>query len=215
MSYCRVVGCDNRAAGYSPLCPKHRSRKRRHGHEEQRTIGRTDLKPFLKKVEERIAKQPDASLWSICEQRWNTLTHEWRSHPPHTIFRPVRAGAKELVRLADTVSARDVMVTLIAFYLLQDNDPRLFKNETGFRTQLVRAIRSLSGGSYNNWDGAADGRKRRAMKELDPHTVKYLSGLLAELMGPAGLKVAQLERKEEAQRREDTLKFYAAMNEVK
>ena len=107
------------------------------------------------------------------------------------------------------------MVTLIAFYLLQDNDPRLFKNETGFRTQLVRAIRSLSGGSYNNWDGAADGRKRRAMKELDPHTVKYLSGLLAELMGPAGLKVAQLERKEEAQRREDTLKFYAAMNEVK
>jgi hypothetical protein len=107
------------------------------------------------------------------------------------------------------------MVTLIAFYLLQDSDPRMFKNETGFRTQLVRAIRSLSGGSFSDWDGASDGRKRRAMKELDPHTVKYLSGLLAELMGPAGLKVAQLERKEEEERRQATLAFYAAMNEVK
>jgi hypothetical protein len=215
MSYCRVGGCDKRAAGYSPLCPKHRSRKRRHGHEEQRTISKTDLKPFIEKVEARIAKQPDASLWSICEQRWNMLAGEWRSQPPQTIYRFVRAGAKELVRLADTVSARDVMVTLIAFYLLQDNDPRLFKNETGFRTQLVRAIRSLSGGSYRDWDGAADGRKRRAMKELDPHTVKYLSGLLAELLGPAGLKVAKLERQEEEKQRQDTLAFYAAMNEVK
>jgi hypothetical protein len=214
MSYCRVPGCSKRSAGYSPLCPKHRSRKRRHGHEEQRTIGKIDLKPFIKRVEERIAKQPDANLWSICEQRWNKLAETWKAEPPKTIYAPVRAGAKELVRLADTVSARDVMVTLIAFYLLQDNDPRLFKNETGFRTQLVRAIRSLSGGSFADWDGASDGRKRRAMKELDPHTVKYLSGVLAELLGPAGLKVAQLERKEEEERRQATLAFYAAMNEV-
>jgi hypothetical protein len=215
MSHCRVRGCDNRSAGYSPLCPKHRSRKRRHGHEEQRTIGKTDLRPFIKKVEERIAKQPDANLWSICEKRWNMLAETWRAEPPKTIYGPVRAGAKELVRLADTVSARDVMVTLIAFYLLQDNDPRLFKSETGFRTQLVRAIRSLSGGSFADWDGASDGRKRRAMKELDPHTVKYLSGVLAELLGPAGLKVAQLERKEEEERRQATLAFYAALNGVK
>jgi hypothetical protein len=215
MSYCRVPGCSKRSAGYSPLCPKHRSRKRRHGHEEQRTIGKTDLKPFIKRVEERIAKQPDASLWSICEQRWNMLADEWRSQPPKTIYRFVRAGARELVRLADTVSARDVMVTLIAFYLLQDHDPRLFKNETGFRTQLVRAIRSLSSGSYSEWDGASDGRKRRAMKELDPHTVKYLSGELAVILGPAGLKVAQLERKEEEERRQATLAFYAAMSEVR
>ncbi|WP_377828253.1 hypothetical protein ACFKHW_30365 [Bradyrhizobium lupini] len=32
---------------------------------EQRTISNTDLKPFIEKVLVRLAKQPDAKLWTI------------------------------------------------------------------------------------------------------------------------------------------------------
>ena len=73
MPRCRVNGCANARAGHSRLCSKHKSRKRRHGHEEQRTVSKADLKPFVEKVQARIAKQPDARLWSICDQRWDVL----------------------------------------------------------------------------------------------------------------------------------------------
>ncbi|MBR0991029.1 hypothetical protein JQ580_09930 [Bradyrhizobium japonicum] len=122
---------------------------------------------------------------------------------------------KELVRLADTASGRDVAVTVIAMYLLQDYDPRLFKNEMGFRTQLVRRVRSLSGTSFSHWSGASDGRDRRAMKELEPKTAEYLSSLLVRLFGPAGVRVAQLERREEEEQRKERLAYYAALGEVK
>jgi hypothetical protein len=212
---CRVNGCANVRAGRSPLCSKHRSRKRRHGHEQQPTISKAILRPFIDKVHARIAKQPDASLWSICDQRWDMLTAEWRSQPPPTIHRAVRAGARELVRLADTVSGRDVAITVIAVYLLQAHDPRMFKGEAGFRAQLVRRVRGLSSGSFSEWNGAGDGRKHRAMKELEPKTVEYLSGLLVELFGPAGLKIAQLERREEEERRKERLAYADALAGVK
>lgn len=211
---CRVNGCANARAGHSLLCSKHRSRKRRHGHEEQRTISKADLKPFIERVQARIAKQPDAKLWSVCDQRWDMLTGSWRSQPPETIYRYVRAGAKELVRLANTVSGRDVAVTVIAMYLLQAHDPKLFKNEIGFRTQLVRRVRTRSSTSFSHWSGASDGRERRAMKELEPRTAEYLSGLLVELFGPAGVRITKLEQREEEEQRKERLAYYAAISEV-
>jgi hypothetical protein len=211
---CDVSGCEKLSAGHSRLCSKHRSRKRRHGHEGQRTISKSDLKPFIEKVQARIAKQPDARLWIICDQRWDILTSSWRSQPPTTIFRYVRASAKELVRLANTVSGREVATITIAMYLLQADNPRHFKSETAFRTQLVRRVRSLSSASFAEWDSAGDGRKRRAMKELEPKTTEYFSGILVELFGPAGLKVAQLERREEEERRKERLAYYDALGEV-
>ena len=121
---------------------------------------------------------------------------------------------KELVRLANTVSGREVAVTTIAIYLLQSHDPRLFRSEAAFRTQLVRRVRGLSSASFAEWDGAGDGRKRRAMKDLEPKTAEYLSAILVELFGPAGLKVAQLERREEEERRKERLAYFEALGEV-
>jgi hypothetical protein len=211
---CRVSGCASVRAGYSPFCAKHRSRKRRHGHEEQRTISKSDLKFFIDKVQARIAKQPEANLWSICDQRWDVWTSTWRSQPPSTIHRHVRAAAKELIQLADSLSGREVAITTIAMYLLQEYDPQLFKSEAAFRAQLARRVRSLSPSSYSEWGGASDGRKRRAMKVLDPRATEHLGGILVELFGQAGVRVAQLERKEEEERKKASLALGAALAEV-
>jgi hypothetical protein len=142
------------------------------------------------------------------------LTSEWRSQPPSTIYRYVRAAAKELVRLADNVSGREVAITTIAMYLLQEYEPRLFKSDAGFRAQLVRRVRSLSPASFSQWDGAADGRKRRAMKGLEPKTTEYLGSLLVELFGTAGVRIAKLERHDDEEKRKATLALSAALKEV-
>jgi hypothetical protein len=99
-------------------------------------------------------------------------------------------------------------------YLLQEYDPRLFKSDAAFRTQLVRRVRSLSSSSFSEWDGAADGRKRRAMKGLEPKTTEYLGSLLVELFGTAGVRVAKLERHDDEERRKATLALNAALKEV-
>jgi hypothetical protein len=211
---CRVSGCSKSQSGYSPFCSSHRSRKRRHGHEEQRTISKSDLKPFVEKVRARIAKQPQASLWSICDGRWDVLTTTWRAQPPSTIFRHVRAGTKEVVRLAEKVSGREVAIATIAMYLLQEYKPRLFKSEAGFRAQLVRRVRSLSSASFSEWEGAADGRKRRAMSGLEPKTTEYLGQVLVELFGTAGVRVAKLERHDDEEQRKASLALSAALKEV-
>ncbi len=211
---CRISGCTKPQAGYSPFCSQHRSRKRRHGHEEQRTISKTDLRPFIEKVQARIAKQPEAKLWSICDQRWDAWTSSWRSLPPTTIYGYVRAAAKELVRLADNVTGREIAITTVAMYLLQEHAPQLFKSEAAFRTQLVRRVRSLSPASFSEWDGAADGRKRRAMKGLDPRATEYLGGVLVELFGPAGVRMAQLELREEEKKKQAVLALHAALAKV-
>ncbi|MEK9285688.1 hypothetical protein MTR72_39880 [Bradyrhizobium sp. ISRA442] len=172
------------------------------------------MKPFIEKVQARIAKQPEAKLWSICDQRWEAWTSSWRSQPPTTIYRFVRSAAKELVRLADNTSGREVAITTVAMYLLQEHDPRLFKSEAAFRAQLVRRVRSLSTASFSEWDGAADGRTRRAMKLLEPRTTEYLGGVLVELFGQAGVRVAQLEKREEEERKKAVLALHSALAEV-
>lgn len=165
-------------------------------------------------MQARIAKQPDRKLWSICDQRWDVLTTNWRSQLPSSIRRPEKAAIKELLRLADTVSGRDVWITVMAMYLLQADDPRLIKNETAFRTQMVRRIRGLSSSSYSHWQGAADGRERRAIRELEPRTVAYLSTMLVELFGTAGVKLTQIERREEEEQRKERLASYDALAEM-
>ena len=211
---CRVSGCNKSTSGYSPLCPAHRSRKRRHGHEEQVTVSKTDLKPFIDNVHDRIAKQPGASLWSVCDQRWDMLTDTLRDDPPKTIYRFVRSAMKELVRLKRSVSGRSVAVTTIAMYLHQQHEPRRYRSEEAFRAQLVRRVRSLSDTSFAQWGGASDGRSRKAMKELEPRAVAYMANLLVELFGPAGVKVAQLERRDQEERQKVQTAFGAALAEV-
>lgn len=211
---CRVSGCTKSTSGYSPLCPAHRSRKRRHGHEEQFTVSKTDLKPFVDKVHDRIAKQPEASLWSVCDQRWDMFTDTLRDDQPKTIYSFVRSAMKELVRLKRSVSGRSVAVTTIAMYLLQQYEPRRFRSEEAFRAQLVRRVRSLSDASFSQWEGASDGRSRRAMKELEPRAVAYTANLLVELFGPAGVKITQLERRDEDERNKGQAAYGAALAEV-
>lgn len=70
---CAARSCTEGTTGYSTLCDNHKHIQRRHGHPEQDGITVHRLKPYLKRVEARRAKNIDSAAWSILEARWGAL----------------------------------------------------------------------------------------------------------------------------------------------
>jgi len=62
-----------------------------------------------------------------------------------------RLAAYELRRLADHVTPERVIETVLAIYLMQDQDPRRFRSDTVFWTQLVRRVRGLTKANAGVW----------------------------------------------------------------
>jgi hypothetical protein len=52
------------------------------------------------------------------------------------------------------------------------------------------------------------------MAELGPKATEVLSRFLVELLGPAGLRVARLERQDEEEQRRKVADFHKALAEV-
>jgi hypothetical protein len=112
-------------------------------------------------------------------------------------------AAHELLRLAKGASAVDVTDTALAMYLMQDAEPRRFKSDQAFWTQLVRRVRGLAevnAGTY--WDQES-GKVKRVYRDTPPRVTAVMKGWLVEAFGGAGLHLAQLERRDDEARRGD------------
>src|SRR6478735_9401481 len=71
---CRAPGCRAPAASsFAVYCHSHKRNLRRHGAVDQNAITKTQLKPYLKLVRERISKNPDSPAWVTLDSRWRAL----------------------------------------------------------------------------------------------------------------------------------------------
>ena len=74
---CRAPGCNSPTTSrYSVYCSRHQSRLRRQGDVAQEAISKAELKTYLKRVKQRIEKNPDSAAWRQLEGRW--LAHAQR-----------------------------------------------------------------------------------------------------------------------------------------
>jgi site-specific recombinase XerD len=68
---CRAPGCDSPTTSrYSVYSSRHQSRLRRQGDVAQKAISKAELKTYLKRVRQRIAKNPDNPASGQLEARW-------------------------------------------------------------------------------------------------------------------------------------------------
>lgn len=68
---CRAPGCDSSTTSrYSVYCSRHQSRLRRQGDVAQEAISKAELETYLKRVRQRITKNPDSPAWGQLEARW-------------------------------------------------------------------------------------------------------------------------------------------------
>lgn len=173
----------------------------------------------MKIVEARIAKNASSSLWTQLDERWQALTSAAGAtlsiyHNGRPGLRQEVLAAHEIKKLGDTVEPRKVIVTALAMYVMQQRQPRLFRSDTAFSTQLVRRVRGLSDVNVGEWYDSKAQRTRRVYRELPPRVVQVLAPWVASVAGVVGIKIAELEMKEEEARQEEVNTFYRAVSEL-
>jgi len=96
---CRAPGCRSFAASsFAAYCHTHKRNLRRHGAVDQKAITKTHLRPYLKAVRERIAKNPDmcaqsgARVAEVCQLRGEDIGCEDGIFYMH--FRPEAGSLK-------------------------------------------------------------------------------------------------------------------------
>jgi hypothetical protein len=190
---CRAPGCRERAASrFAAYCPAHRTALRRHGAPDQKAIANAELRPYLRLVKARMAKNPDHIAWVLLDERWRALV----DHAEGTLAdyakgragsRFERAAADQIVKLAADVAPRDIVVVTGAMVMMQELAPRAFRSDRAFWVQLARRVRALTDRHIGErWDNAR-GRVRRCYRELSPRAAVILGRRLAETLGVGGI----------------------------
>lgn len=214
---CRVAGCCSPTSSrYSIYCSLHKARLRRHGATDQKAITKGDLKPFLRLVQDRIEKSQESPLWSQLDARWAALADHARSLAAYRGAMPryERIAAQEVVKLSDAVPAREIVETALALFVMHELQPKRFKTDHAFRTQLVRRSRGLTDLNAGSWYDHQTGKTKRAYRELSPRAASVLGQWLAEAFGGAGLHLARLEQTEDDKRQEEQRALHTSLSQL-
>jgi hypothetical protein len=216
---CNASGCSAPASTkFGRYCRPHVAQLRRHGAIGQTGITKADLKVYRHIVGARIERNKDKPLLTQLEARWGavqryaeTVREEARSKP---MVRYKREAAIETLRIGNNVKPRDIIETVLAMYIMQDQESRRFKNDQAFRTQLVRRVRGLTRLNADAWTDAKTGKRKLVYRDLSQRTVTIMGGWIAEALGPAGIMFARLERRDHEKEQEELIAFRDALGSM-
>ncbi len=220
MNYiCNVPGCSvPTSTKFGQYCRPHVAQLRRHGAIGQTGITKADLKVYRHIVNARLEKNKDKPLLTQLEARWgavltyaSTVREEARSKP---MVRFRREAAIETLRIGNNVKPRDVIETVLAMYVMQDQEPRRFKSDQAFRTQMVRRVRGLTRLNADAWTDAKTGKRKLVYRDLSQRTGAIIGGWIAEALGSAGIMFARLERKDHEKEQEALLTFRQTLDDM-
>ncbi len=216
---CRVPGCTETTTKFGAYCSTHKAVMRRHGDPRQEGVTKAQLEPYVKLVEARIAKNTANPVWSQLDDRWQVLTQSAGAilsayHNGRPGLRHEVRAASEISKLSQNVEPRKIIVAALAMYVMLDQEPRRFRSDAAFSTQLVRRVRGLSDVNVGEWYDDKSGRTRRVYRELPPRVVEVIRGWLIAVLGPVGIKLAALEREEQEARQREALSFQQAVQNL-
>lgn len=220
---CRVLGCRCEArnfGGFGIYCDAHQKRLRRHGHPEQVAIDKRHLAPIFSRVVERRRKNASPLIWENIEKRWDVVVAEAEAVRARRITGAASSShearaADAVLRLAESVTAAEVVDTVVALYLLQKDDPRRFRSDEAFKFQLVRRVLGLTETNATRHVDPRTGAAKLAYRDPPPGVVRVLAGWITAALGPVGLHIARLEENEAAQVSEEAAAFHAALAAIR
>jgi hypothetical protein len=218
---CRAPSCDSPTTSrYSVYCSRHQSRLRRQGDVAQEAISKAELKTYLKRVRQRIAKNPDSPAWGQLEARWLAVVEHAKG--VGAAFRAGKAGARyvrkaadEVIKVAEAATPRDVIETVLAMSMMEELERRRFRSDPGFRFQLVRRVRALADVSAGQKYDHRSGKVRRVYRELTPRAVATIGQWLADMIGGAGIQLARLEVRDIEEAKQQRQALWGALAELK
>lgn len=86
--------------------------------------------------------------------------------------------------------------TALAMFLLWEQSPSRFMSDKAFNFQLARRVRGLAEANAGSHWSAKEGRIKRTYKDTPPRALECLAESLKVAFGVAGMRLAELEKKE-------------------
>ncbi len=217
---CAVTACTGHATRWGRHCSNHAAHARRHGHPRQRAVTKTELKPYEALINARIERNRDNPVWPGLEANWKaleaqaeqTLATYQRGAPS---VRYVVSAAREVVRLGHDVEPRQIIVTALAMYLLQDANERRFLSDEAFAFQLARRVRRLTATNAGTSYDHVSGRVKRVYRELPPRVARTFSGWVIAVLVGTGILIARLERRQREEKQQRMAAMAAALETLK
>jgi hypothetical protein len=179
-----------------------------------------ELASHRRRVEARRAKNPGNPTWALLEARWDALT----AHAEATL-RAYESGAaavsyerqtaQQLLAIRDATPAKDVIDTALAMYSIQVERPARFKSDRAFLFQLSRRVRGLAEINAGSRWSATEGRMKKAYVEVPPNVLTCMGASLQTAFGIAGLRLAELDKKDVETQRAERQELHDALRELK
>jgi hypothetical protein len=214
-----VSGCADAASGYSTLCRQHKQVQRRHGSPTQAGVTSQELKPCIALVEARKVKNPSSAVWSILTARWGLVVDASMGTLKRYSEGQASQGTAVLAaghirNLSESAEPWEVIRTVVAMFVLQEQQPRRFESDAAFDFQLVRRVLRLSpanAGAY--WDHKEQ-RSKRVYRDVPPSVIRSLSVPLKEAFGATGLMLAAKEREEALRGADERKRLSTALGDL-
>ena len=216
---CSINRCGKPTSGFSIHCELHKRTLRRHGHPEQKGVTVFELKPFRDRIAARRAKNPTNPTWALLEHRWEALTaHAEATLERHATGTPgvayERQAAEQLLTLRDGASSQDVIDTALAMFVLSEQRPYRFKSDRALAFQLSRRVRGLAEVNAGKHPDPKTGRIKRTYKDVPPAVLVRLAESLKSAFGVAGMRLAELEKKDAAGAQAERQELHTALKEM-
>jgi hypothetical protein len=178
-----------------------------------------ELAAHRRRVEARRAKNPSNPTWALLEARWEALT----GHAEATLqgyaagavaITYERQTAQQLLALREAVSAWDVIDTALAMYSVQLERPARFKSDRAFLFQLSRRVRGLAETNAGSRWSPSEGRMKKSYTEVPPTVLACLGASLQTAFGIAGLRLAELDKKEAEGQQAEQKQLHDALRDL-
>lgn len=202
------------------MCELHKRTMRRHGHAEQKGVTVHELQPFIERVAARRVKNPASPTWPLLQRRWEALTgHAEATLQAYSTGAPAvsyeRQTAEQLIVLRDNASGDAVIDVALAMFAMGEHRPGRFKSDKAFGFQLSRRVRGLARVNAGSYMNARTGRMKLTYKDTPPRVLDCLAESLKVAFGVAGMRLAELEKKEAEGMKSERQQLHDALKDLK
>ena len=164
----------------------------------------------------RIAKNEGSTLWVHLEDRWTATVEEAKTALNRCISnRYERSAANELLSVAADSTPREIIVTVLAMFVLLHEMRWRFRSDDAFRVQLARRVRAHTSQHtrliYNN----RTGKQQRVYREMTPKAGKILGQKLSSAFGALGFQLALLDERDRDRARKGKDAVATAIRELR
>ncbi|RQO35868.1 hypothetical protein DBR37_05780 [Herminiimonas sp. KBW02] len=181
------------------------------------TVGQ--LRPYIRRIIARRQKNPSNLVWEVLEARWEAVVTNARNilnerERGRAMSSYQSQAAYHLVRIANDVPNAVVIATSLAMFVMREEHTRLFKTDKSFLYQLARRIRGLTdknAGTY--WDNKS-GKLKLVYRDILPGTLELIAKPLFDAFAVAGVRLAELDKRDEKQLIAERERLAAAIKEM-